>query len=260
MMNIRATLLLSIISIAIESRARPSDTFPQKSFEILNQYNFNYDNFNNDRSAFMWKGVCRDGKRQSPIKLVKTFKSMKKGTSIRATGANKHMPKSVKVTNNGHGAVFSFIYDDTAVPQITGKALNDDIYNFIQFHMHWPCEHIPEIPICSMELHMVHFNSKYGNLENAIKADDGLVVIGIQYISIRNDIDRLPFIPLINKVLKTNATHIENKNVFSYHDILPFDELPKSFFYNGSLTTPNCGRIKFFYLMKIEKFNLFCLL
>lgn len=104
------------------------------------------------------------------------------------------------------------------VPSISGGGLND-IFNFAQFHLHWGAnsnkgsEHlinskrlVQYIYTCVLllysdliiysnhiylrilisyslsypaELHLVHYNTKYGTLTEATKHSDGLAVLGI---------------------------------------------------------------------------------
>jgi carbonic anhydrase len=207
-----------------------------------------YDDFNyNDSSEYgpaNWAGLCKEGVRQSPILIDSDYIKIIPQTPLRTIGAFNTDPVSIKVNNNGHGATVVFNYNDSNVPQITGGPLNDDIYNFHSFHMHWPCEHSLQDSECSMELHLVHFNSKYGTIANAISQSDGLAVIGIQYIAVINEMENLPFTALIDDVEDYNSVYIESEKVFNYYDVLQNIELTRFYSYLGSLTTPSCGKLE----------------
>jgi carbonic anhydrase len=93
------------------------------------------------------------------------------------------------------------------LPFITGGGLKDR-YNFVQLHFHWGrsfsgSEHRIDGEQCEIdeiaygiydsihfillysyfrypaELHMVHYNSKYGTFSEALSHEDGLAVFGI---------------------------------------------------------------------------------
>ncbi|XP_046449761.1 carbonic anhydrase 2-like isoform X3 [Daphnia pulex] len=90
------------------------------------------------------------------------------------------------VTNNGHTVLFSLPSSIPAesIPFITGGGLSNR-YNFVQFHFHWGndsshgSEHRIKSKKYSAELHLVHYNTKYGSFSEATKYDDGLAVLGV---------------------------------------------------------------------------------
>ena len=61
----------------------------------------------------------------------------------------------------------------------------DSTYQLAQFHAHWGgenargSEHTVDGKSFSAELHLVHFNTKYGDLGNAVDKPDGLAVLGM---------------------------------------------------------------------------------
>ena len=61
----------------------------------------------------------------------------------------------------------------------------DSTYQLAQFHAHWGgensrgSEHTVDGKSFSAELHLVHFNTKYGDLGNAADKPDGLAVLGM---------------------------------------------------------------------------------
>ena len=58
-------------------------------------------------------------------------------------------------------------------------------YQLAQFHAHWGGEnirgskHTVDGKMFSAELHLVHFNTKYGSFGDAVDKPDGLAVLGI---------------------------------------------------------------------------------
>lgn len=199
-----------------------------------------------------WPGTCKYGKRQSPIVLFN--KEVERKFTIPMlgpiSGFNKR-PTSVNVKNEGHGVVFSFNFNDGVQPQISGGALGSDVYNFVSFHMHWPCEH--PFPKCVMETHLVHFNSKYGSLAEAINQEDGLAVIGLLYQESEHA-RTLPFMSIVDEVMRYNQSYTESNpgKIFGYNDVFRLRLAPKYYTYKGSLTTPPCCKLKDFFFRKVE--------
>lgn len=89
--------------------------------------------------------------------------------------------------NHGHSIMVDLVYSTGMEPYITGGPLNNNIYEFAQFHFHWSSrnckksEHNINGRGGPMEIHVVFFNRKYGNFSNASKKLDGLAVIGFIY-------------------------------------------------------------------------------
>ena len=70
----------------------------------------------------------------------------------------------------------------------SGGPLKPDLeYLFKQFHFHWGSsddtgsEHKVNGNFYPLEMHLVHFNSKYDNLVEALKHKDGILVIGVLF-------------------------------------------------------------------------------
>ena len=70
-------------------------------------------------------------------------------------------------------------------PGLSGGPLEEDVYQLAQFHAHWGgenargSEHTVDGKSFSAELHLVHYNTKYGDLGNAVDKPDGLAVLGM---------------------------------------------------------------------------------
>ena len=80
--------------------------------------------------------------------------------------------------------VVDFVYE-SLLSGLTGGPLEDDVYQLAQFHAHWGgenargSEHTVDGKSFSAELHLVHYNTKYGDLGNAVDKPDGLAVLGM---------------------------------------------------------------------------------
>lgn len=194
-----------------------------------------------------WPGMCSTGRMQSPINIdINLAIKISMKNSLNFTGGFNSSPKSVKLVNNGHGVTFTFTYKDPNVPQISGGSLGNEIYNFESFHIHWPCEHTIAFNFsCALEVHLVHFNTKYGTMEKSLDKSDGVAVISLIFWSL-DAATHLPFISLIKNVKSYKAEYVEADpmKIFKYSNIADFvKESPAFLSYKGSLTTPPCGKL-----------------
>jgi len=70
---------------------------------------------------------------------------------------------------------------------VIGSATNNERYIFGQLHWHWGSrddvgsEHTIDGLHGPMEMHLVHYNQKYGSFEDAVDKPDGLLVLGVLY-------------------------------------------------------------------------------
>ncbi|RWS21036.1 Carbonic anhydrase 7-like protein, partial [Leptotrombidium deliense] len=124
------------------------------------------------------------GERQSPINIISRNVVRDPNLNLQFDGYYKALNKPF-VQNNGHTvAVASSI---GAQPLISGSALGDETYQFDSLHFHWGttrnlgAEHRLDGKSSALELHLVHFNVKYGSLAAAINESDGLAVLGVFY-------------------------------------------------------------------------------
>jgi len=73
------------------------------------------------------------------------------------------------------------------LPSIRGGGLlGDKNYTFAQIHFHWGnnlkedgSEHVIGSHQYPAEMHLVHYNQKYGSVSEAVNHDDGLAVLGV---------------------------------------------------------------------------------
>ncbi|KAB0792335.1 hypothetical protein PPYR_14294 [Photinus pyralis] len=187
------------------------------------------------------------GERQSPIDInpdeLKTFVPTQKLTW-------KYIPENTeRITNTGNGWKVEV---NGSGSELSGGPLKDK-YVLEQFHCHWGgsdtegSEHTINGKKYAGELHLVHRNTRYSSVEEALKHPDGLCVLGI--------------------LLQPGKNHYEfNKVVAQVHNVqfkdqakpvgIPID--PSAFIpensaywtYQGSLTTPPCHECVVWVLFK----------
>jgi carbonic anhydrase len=173
------------------------------------------------------------------------------------------VPSSIEVMNNGHSMKIKFDFPDNQQVRVSGGPLSNH-YILDNAHWHWGktdksgSEHVLRARRFASEMHLVFFNSQYGEheshlllnilinlnfsgtLENAANAPKGLAVLGFFY-----DLDSKqsghinPWGPLIQRVFNAKSSYMEFDNVFTVRDVIRSDEF-HYFSYKGSLTTPNC--------------------
>ena len=154
--------------------------------------------------------------------------------------------KTGEVSNNGHSLKLS-PPPVSSVPSMSGAGLQDK-YIFAQFHLHWGnsssegSEHTVNGESYPLELHLVHYNSKYPDIGESLQHEDGLAVLGILFTLSSSDNPGLQ--PLIESV--TSVKQAKNKTKLSkslsLKSLLP-DDLDTFYRYFGSLTTPTCNEI-----------------
>ncbi|EFX88103.1 alpha-carbonic anhydrase [Daphnia pulex] len=156
------------------------------------------------------------------------------------------------VINNGHTIMLQ-VKENLPVqdlPYLTGGGL-PGVYRFHQLHFHWGSdvsrgsEHrIADQPFPA-ELHIVHYNEKYGDFATASGYPDGLAVLGIMIETEAHD--NIAFRHIQHFETIANPLDAQTYDVavpIPLEDLLPDD--PTAFFrYDGSLTTPECNESVF---------------
>ncbi|RWS05877.1 Carbonic anhydrase 7-like protein [Dinothrombium tinctorium] len=186
------------------------------------------------------------GKRQSPIDIQTNKLVLMKSLEIEYKGYYKPL-RNPYVENNGH-TVQLMSSDKKNLPMITGSALDNQVYKFVQAHFHWGVrngfgsEHKINGRAFALELHLVHVNTKYKTLEEALGNPDGLAVLAVLY-KVSRKIN--PYIrPLMRNTAKVTYS-LERKAIrepIVLRNLLP--PKPKPFMkYYGSLTTPPCSEV-----------------
>lgn len=199
------------------------------------------------------------GNHMSPIN-IRTDEVVDK--SLNMNFINYGKPNSFMVQNTGHSArVYLSKNDLKTNPRITGSVVGNDMYSFDSLHFHWGednngTEHSFDGYKESMELHLVHWNTKYGNISNASDKPDGLAVISVLYKTIRflNIIDNMSLRPITNALatIKEFGSNANIENQFDLDSLLPFNKY-EFYRYSGSLTTPPCSQSVTFILFSDKR-------
>ena len=121
-------------------------------------------------------------------------------------------------------------------------------YILAQLHLHWGnrsqdgSEHMVAGAAFPMELHLVHYNSKYSGLAEAVGHPDGLAVVGIlHHLSAEDSPGLQPLMEAAARVTPRGGKTALTKR-FSVKSLLPSS--PDVFYrYSGSLTTPTCNEV-----------------
>ncbi|KAM7359501.1 carbonic anhydrase 13-like [Cochliomyia hominivorax] len=200
--------------------------------------------------------------RQSPIEL--SFEEAIKSSDIpalRFVNYNLAFGRSVIVSNNGHTANLdlpkpdgynSGLYQiyDRFLPSISGGLLLDARFVAESVHFHWGSkdthgsEHVIDNHRYSMEMHIVHRNTKYQTVKEARNHLDGLAVVAVFYHvkptqltnfkGLENIIDSLVAIKEFN-----HSSQIAN---FTLSELFGDMSTMEFYTYQGSLTTPPCSQ------------------
>uniref|UniRef100_UPI00358F23DA carbonic anhydrase 2-like n=1 Tax=Myxine glutinosa TaxID=7769 RepID=UPI00358F23DA len=180
------------------------------------------------------------GLRQSPVDLDTFLGTFAEFPPITLTGYDTISLSSWNLQNDGHSVVASL---PTGMV-LSGAGLNGP-YHAIQFHFHWGSaakpgsEHSLNKLQFPMELHIVHYSSRYGSVSNAKRHGDGLAVLGV-FLQLGPSNRALDGIvnALANTRYKGQQTVIPAMPLAS---LLP-DVHQRGRFarYQGSLTTPSC--------------------
>lgn len=152
------------------------------------------------------------------------------------------------IKNNGHSAQVEWTTTAIGeVPHVSGGNLGGE-FAFAQFHLHWGkknnrgSEHTINGKTFPAELHLVHFNTKYDTIGDAVAQEDGLAVLGIMLKIASEDNEKLS--PIIDGL--STITHSGRKETlatpFALSDLLP-DDVTTFYRYSGSLTTPTCNEV-----------------
>lgn len=122
------------------------------------------------------------GKFQSPVDFDDRYSEFDPSLGeIRYSGYNEELYNPY-IVNNGHTVQVSATENENRY--IEGAGLPGR-FQFAQFHYHWGsnssrgAEHTVRGFQYPLELHLVHFNQKYGSLAESLKYNDGLAVLGV---------------------------------------------------------------------------------
>uniref|UniRef100_A0A147BEV1 Carbonic anhydrase n=1 Tax=Ixodes ricinus TaxID=34613 RepID=A0A147BEV1_IXORI len=152
---------------------------------------------------------------------------------------------SPDIVNNGHTVQVSALHDRFHGIRLPHPA---STFRFLQFHFHWGnssargSEHVVDDNSYSMEMHLVHMNTKYTSVEQASKHGDGLAVVAVLFKVVREE-DNRDFEVIVDAVGQVQTG--ENMHMNVTKPVVLSRLLPKNtvdhFQYFGSLTTPPCS-------------------
>ncbi|XP_070604097.1 carbonic anhydrase 2-like [Erythrolamprus reginae] len=177
-----------------------------------------------------------NGERQSPIAIQ--HKSSKFDPGLKSLKITYDGSAAQKIVNNGHS--FNVVFDDSGDKCVLKGGPVEGIYKLKQFHIHWgSCEgqgseHTVDGVKYDAELHLVHWNTKYGTFEEAVKHPDGLAVVGV-FLKVGNPC------PGLQKVVDALGSIKHKEKEVNFTNFDPSGLLPASldyWTYPGSLTTP----------------------
>ncbi|XP_077510168.1 uncharacterized protein LOC144121096 isoform X1 [Amblyomma americanum] len=191
-------------------------------------------------------------KHQSPVDLDERYAEFDPALNeITFSGYDREL-ESPSIVNNGHTVQVSASEDPNRY--IEGANLPGR-FQFAQFHFHWGAnssrgsEHTIRGFQYPLELHLVHFNAKYGSASEAMKYQDGLAVVAIYFeVSPTPNEDLSGIVDALKNVRLSDhkGTSLQQPVVLSR--FLP--RMTRQYFrYPGSLTTPPCSEAVTFTVM-----------
>jgi len=203
-----------------------------------------------------WSGsfaTC-NGNFQSPIAIKSADARSADTGNIEIYGYDNSIAGKVKnLGTSGFTAKFSPNANTATInplmPYIEGDRYggSPNRYQFLQFHWHWGkvssrgSEHTLNGREYPAELHLVHWNTKYGDLSAALGHRDGLAVLGFFYEVSQN---ANPDLTPILQGLTGLSQGAEVSKSLRLSSLLPTSGLPQTYYmYQGGLTTPTCDEV-----------------
>ncbi|KAL4234210.1 Carbonic anhydrase [Mactra antiquata] len=178
-----------------------------------------------------------DGKRQSPINISTSSAKYDAALAKQPIRIAYSTEKELCLQNSGKSVVCQI----KATSELSGGPLTGR-YKLEQFHLHWGSqdnkgsEHTIDGKEYAAELHLVHYNTKYGTFKKAVDKSDGLAVLGI---IIEAGAECKAFKTITDNVcgVTNSGTDCRKPVVLDPATLLP-DNTKDFWTYEGSLTTP----------------------
>ncbi|XP_065360876.1 carbonic anhydrase 2 [Calliphora vicina] len=185
------------------------------------------------------------GKHQSPIN-INDVDVVNRTYSKMLFKNFAQLPVEAIVFNNGHTVLVKLNFEGD-IPTISdGPLEGKGTYQFQQLHFHWGEDNsvgsedrINDVAY-PMELHVVFRNAKYDSFEEAVRKDDGVLVLAAFYeIGNYTNMEYDQFTSHLEHIHEphTNVTLTQPMDLFSFLT----DDLSRYYSYIGSLTTPPCS-------------------
>lgn len=218
--------------------------------------------YSGDHGPDHWPGVCNAGQYQSPIDIPK-YGHEKVHMEPFVFENYDYTAKGVRLENKPNTVKLEFLAQEHEVVA-TGESHDldhsmhvsqgglDHKFQLAQIHFHWAntnkegSEHLLNQVAYPMEMHVVHFNTKYGDhlldaLAEGRGANDTLAVLGFFFKLTNKDNEKLK--PIIDGLEFIHEFQSETElKVFPVSDILS-EDLSRFYRYTGSLTTPGCNEV-----------------
>ncbi|XP_050463861.1 carbonic anhydrase 2-like isoform X1 [Cataglyphis hispanica] len=191
-----------------------------------------------------WPGMCRTGKKQSPIDIV-TEDAIR--IDLGALKFDRYdFAFSGTLTNNGHTIQVKL----HGIPiHVSGGSL-PSVYTLEQMHFHWSAEHTVDGSRNPLELHLVHYDNQYANFSEAAQHENGIVVVAVLFEF--NNYDNPDLMPILEST-KMVSNWVGKNMVPIRTKLIPLMFLPKDhttyYHYEGSLTTPGCQESVMWFVM-----------
>uniref|UniRef100_A0A5S6QZC4 Carbonic anhydrase n=1 Tax=Trichuris muris TaxID=70415 RepID=A0A5S6QZC4_TRIMR len=181
------------------------------------------------------------GNRQSPVDIDDWIKDS--GLSAQSIKFDYKSGYLKTIRNNGHSWQIDVPSDSQC--EMVAKHLSPKAFHLLQVHAHWGTgvndgsEHMVKGQRFAGEVHMVHWNSKYEDANQASAKPDGIAVVGI-FLK-RSEWDNPKLATLFSAM---GSIRYKGQTCALHEALNPEVFLPnnRSFWtYEGSLTTPPCS-------------------
>ncbi|KAG5675574.1 hypothetical protein PVAND_005468 [Polypedilum vanderplanki] len=201
----------------------------------------------------MWKKMHKhcNGRYQSPISIHSRRAIPSAMPAIEFIYYHNPLPGPLTIHNNGQSvSLLSQPFQNSTKyrqPYIFGGKLRNEYY-YHALHFHWGdknsrgAEHVLNDIRYPLEMHMIHVNAKYGNIEEALNHKDGLAVLAFFY-QIRENLSN-------GEEIDNIVRHFDDLNeltdtvtlpyTFSLQSLIGNINTDRFYTYRGSLTTPSC--------------------
>ncbi|CAH6792099.1 Car15 [Phodopus roborovskii] len=149
--------------------------------------------------------------------------------------------------NDGHTVLLRVNSCQQSCPVIRGAGLPSPGYRLLQLHFHWGSpghkgsEHSLDEKRSSMEMHMLHMNTKYQSMREAQNHPDGFAVLAV--LLVEEDSNNNNFSAIVSglKNVSSPGGSMNLTPTFPLASLLPSAVGLLSYYrYSGSLTTPGC--------------------
>lgn len=112
-------------------------------------------------------------------------------------------------------------------------------YTILQYHFHWPCEHVFNGERHPLELHIV---TKKDGVDDPVYTPMGLSVLGFVFKKGSSSDALKPLIDALPSIMESGAK--TDLSGFKLEDVInPVLSTPLYGYYQGSLTTPPCTEV-----------------